>query len=80
MIISGAAGAGKTHLLSDVAKKRIDNGLPTILLMGQRFTSTSEPWSQAREHLDLAGVSMEEFVGALEIAAKEERPSGTLND
>ena len=70
MIISGTAGTGKTHLLCDVAKKRVEEGLPTVLLMGQRFTSTDEPWSQAREHLDLPGVSKDEFFGALEAAAQ----------
>ena len=70
MIVSGAAGTGKTHLLCDVAKKRVEEGLPTVLLMGQRFTSNDEPWSQVREHLDLMGVSMEEFVGVLEAAAQ----------
>ena len=70
MIISGDAGVGKTHLLCDVARKRVDDGLPTVLLMGHRFTSTDDPWSQAREHLDLPRVSKEEFVGALEAAAQ----------
>ena len=70
MIISGEAGSGKTHLLCDVAEKRAEDGLPTVLLMGHRFTSTDEPWSQAREHLDLPRVSKEEFVGALEAAAQ----------
>lgn len=34
LLLSGAAGMGKTHLLCDVAKHRIDAGMPTILLMG----------------------------------------------
>ena len=70
IIVRGVAGAGKTHLLCDVAKRRVENGLPTVLLMGQRFTSDNEPWVQAREHLDLTRVSMEEFVGVLEAAAQ----------
>ena len=70
IIVSGAAGTGKTHLLCDIAQKRVDSGLPTVLLLGQSFTSDSGPWVQAREHLDLTNVSMEEFVGALEAAAQ----------
>ena len=70
MVISGDAGTGKTHLLCDVAKKRIDDGLPTVLLMGQNFTGNNAPWSQACEHLDLVGVLLKEFTGALEAAAQ----------
>lgn len=70
LLITGAAGTGKTHLLCDVAKKRIEEGHPTILLMGQRFLNMEEPWRQALQHLDLADLSIEEFVGALEAAAQ----------
>jgi len=70
MLLSGAAGTGKTHLLCDVARQRIASGLPTILLMGQQFLSNDTPWSQALQHLDLAHISAEEFVGALEAAAQ----------
>lgn len=70
MILSGNAGTGKTHLLCDFAKKRIDAGAPTILLMGQRFLSVEHPWQQARQQLDLADTSIEQFVGALEAAAQ----------
>ncbi len=70
MILKGAAGTGKTHLLCDFATKRIEAGLPTILLMGHRFLTSETPWKQAREQLDLSGVRLEEFVGALEAAAQ----------
>ena len=70
MILKGAAGTGKTHLLCDFAKKRTEAGLPTILLMGQRFLTSDPPWKQAREQLDLSGVGLKEFVGALEAAAQ----------
>lgn len=70
MILSGAAGTGKTHLLCDVARQRIAAGFPTVLLMGQRFVSNDAPWSQALQQLDLAHMSIEEFVGALEAAAQ----------
>ena len=70
MIISGDAGMGKTHLLCDVAKRRVKESLPTVLLMGQRFTTTDDPWSQVLSHLGLNRVSIEEFVGALEEAAQ----------
>ena len=65
MLIYGDAGTGKTHLLCDIAKKRVDDGLPTVLLMGQLFAGDSEPWSQVRGRLDLEDVSLREFIIAL---------------
>ena len=70
MILTGEFGTGKTHLLCDIAEKRIAAGAPTILLMGQRFTSDEDPWKQALLHLDLSQMNIEKFVGALESAAK----------
>lgn len=70
MILRGAAGTGKTHLLCDLARQRISAGRPTVLLLGQRFVSNEVPWSQALQQLDLPGLSAEEFVGALEAAAQ----------
>ncbi len=70
MLLRGVAGTGKTHLLCDVARQRVAAGSPTVLLMGQRFVSNDAPWSQALQQLDLAHLSAEEFVGALEAAAQ----------
>lgn len=70
MLLKGDAGMGKTHLLCDVARERIHAGRPTVLLMGQGFVSTEAPWTQALQHLDLADLSAEEFVGALDAAAQ----------
>jgi hypothetical protein len=70
MLLTGAAGTGKTHLLCDVARQRVAAGRPTVLLMGQRFVSADAPWTQALQQLDLPGLSAEEFVGALEAAAQ----------
>jgi hypothetical protein len=70
MLLSGDAGTGKTHLLCDVARQRSIAGRPTVLLMGQRFMSQDAPWHQAIQQLDLAGLSVEKFVGALEAAAQ----------
>ncbi len=38
LIIKGEAGCGKSHLMGDVACKRIDDGLPTLLFLGTDFT------------------------------------------
>ena len=70
MIVQGQAGTGKTHLLCDVAHHRIGKGWPTVLLMGQSFTSDGAPWPQAADLLDASVSSAAEFVGALESAAQ----------
>ena len=70
LILTGQAGTGKTHLLCDWANRRISEDAPIVLLMGQRFRSFDDPWSQALAHLDMRGISIEEFVSALEAAAE----------
>ncbi len=70
LLLKGDSGTGKTHLLCDFAKRRIQAQLPTLLLMGQRFLSDIDPWAQSLQQLDLSQSSAEEFVGALEAAAQ----------
>ena len=70
MLLKGKAGTGKTHLLCDLAKRRIESEAPTVLLMGQRFVARDTPWIQVLQQLDLQGVNAENFVGALEAAAQ----------
>ena len=71
MIVRGQAGTGKTHLLCDIAHRRLAEGCPSVLLLGQSFTSDGAPWPQAAELLDArSDSSAAEFVGALECAAQ----------
>ena len=70
MIVCGQAGTGKTHLMCDVAHRRLGEGRPTVLLMGQSFTSDATPWSQAADLLDTGDSSADEIVGAIECAAQ----------
>ncbi|WP_194273463.1 AVAST type 2 anti-phage system protein Avs2 [Alcaligenes faecalis] len=70
VLLTGDAGSGKTHLLCDIAKRRHDRGLPTVVLMGQRFLDTSDPWVQALQQLDLGNWNAKDFVKALEIVAQ----------
>lgn len=37
LVICGEAGCGKSHLMGDVASKRIEDGLPTLLFLGSDF-------------------------------------------
>jgi hypothetical protein len=68
LLLVGNAGTGKSHLFCDVAKCRIEAGLPTVLLLGENF-SEEEPWSQIIRMLGLT-CGRAEFLGALEAAAQ----------
>ena len=78
MVLSGSAGTGKTHLLCDFARRLVNERAPTILLMGQRFSSTADPWGQALQQLHVSRVTAQEFVGALEAAAQATRRRALL--
>lgn len=39
LIIHGEAGCGKSHLLGDIAMRRKDFSLPTVLVLGNNFTN-----------------------------------------
>jgi hypothetical protein len=66
--IVGDAGTGKSHLFCDVAKNRAKIGVPTLLLLGENF-STDEPWFQMIKMLGL-NCTRSEFLGALEASAQ----------
>jgi len=69
LLLVGDAGSGKTHLFCDVAKNRIQNNLPTVLLLGEQFNQ-DDPWSQIINQLRLSCQNRNEFLGALEAAAQ----------
>ncbi len=68
LLLEGPAGAGKSHLVADVAKHRIDNGMPTLLILGQHLT-VGPIWRQiaAVTGVDLTNT---ELLQALEVAAR----------
>jgi hypothetical protein len=70
-LLDGEAGHGKTHLLFDVAERRIRAKLPTVILLGGQFTK-GDPWTQVLQllHVDC---KRDEFLGALDAAAEAER-------
>ncbi|TYB47799.1 NACHT domain-containing protein [Actinomadura chibensis] len=37
VLVTGTGGAGKTHLLCDLARNRAANGLPTLIALGEQF-------------------------------------------
>ncbi|MBD2616323.1 hypothetical protein H6G94_34685 [Nostoc punctiforme FACHB-252] len=69
LLLLGEAGTGKTHLFCDVAQRRLDDSLPTVILLGQHFNS-GEPWTQIMQRLHLPFRERNEFIGALDTAAQ----------
>lgn len=59
----GKAGMGKTHLLCNVARNRVEEGHPTVLLLGENF-SDRDVWTQIIERFGLNSTT-EDFLGAL---------------
>ena len=76
LLVVGDAGTGKTHLFCDVANRRIQKGLPTVVLLGGHFED-SEPWSQIGKELRLTCRNEEELLGALD-ASGQARDSRVL--
>jgi len=70
LLLVGEAGKGKTHLFCDVASNRLQQEMPTILLLGEFFNGYDEPWTQLLKLLDLRNISVEEFLGALDVSAQ----------
>jgi hypothetical protein len=71
VLLDGEAGHGKTHLLFDVAERRIGAKQPTVTLLGGQFTK-GDPWTQVLQllHVDC---KRDEFLGALDAAAEARR-------
>ncbi|MDP9024038.1 MAG: hypothetical protein M3N13_01510, partial [Candidatus Eremiobacteraeota bacterium] len=68
LVLTGAAGSGKTHLLCDAADGRIRDGAAAIVLLGQWFID-GEPFTQMLQKLDLR-CSAAEFLDALDSAGE----------
>lgn len=69
LIVTGEAGAGKTHLLCQTARQNLEHKTPAILLLGEQFPGLGEPWREIQELLGL-NCSRDEFLGALDAAGE----------
>ncbi|MDQ1858482.1 AVAST type 2 anti-phage system protein Avs2 [Chryseobacterium sp. WLY505] len=64
LIVKGAAGCGKSHLLGDVANYRLKKDLPTLLLLGQHFTNSDALEKNILRQLELEG-NFSDFLSTL---------------
>ncbi|MBK6329324.1 MAG: trypsin-like serine protease [Bacteroidetes bacterium] len=54
MILDGDAGNGKSHLFADIATSRVSMNLPTLLLLGQNFSSSINVWNNIIANLHIS--------------------------
>ena len=64
MLIYGEAGTGKSHLLADICKKEMDDGVPAVLILGDYFISSVNPREQIRQ-LFQSNLNYNSILGAL---------------
>ncbi|WKZ14395.1 MAG: ATP-binding protein [Candidatus Jettenia caeni] len=73
MLLLGPAGAGKTHLICDIAISRFKRSLKSIVLLGKQFYS-GEPWTQIISILGLPlNISRNDLLEMLNTAAEISR-------
>ena len=77
LFLEGEAGTGKTHLLCDVAERRLRDGHPTVLVMGQQL-GEGDPRALLLAQLDLQNLTMEQFLSALNAAGEAARTRALL--
>lgn len=70
MLLIGDAGTGKSHLLADVAKKRLDKNTYTLLFLGNQFND-NDLWNQILNKLSIKCIR-DDFLGALDSLAEAE--------
>ena len=72
LLLTGKAGTGKTHLLCDVIKNRFTRSepLPALLVFGEVFVATKDPFEQIIKQLDL-NLNEQQFLRALNNAGKK---------
>ena len=63
-LVLGEAGSGKSHVLGQVASRRVKQDLPTILMLGQDMVDAPF-WTQLGQLLGINGNSSDEILGPL---------------
>lgn len=70
LLVYGAAGSGKSHLLADACANQLAAGCPALMILGGTLTD-NEPWSEILKALDLPRhLEVSQFLGALNAAGE----------
>jgi len=73
VILDGEAGVGKSHLLADIVKQRLEDGYNSVFLLGQHFMQEKSPWSQILDDILRLQCNEDEFLRALNAKAETEQ-------
>lgn len=69
-LLTGPAGAGKTHSIVSFAKRRLNKGAHTLVLFGEDFDN-AEPWDVVRSKLGFgADVGRDKLLSCLQASAQ----------
>lgn len=71
LLLTGSAGVGKSHLLADISSHRIEEDLPSVMILGQHLTSEEPPWTQILRNLLRIDCDEKKLLGALNDIANE---------
>lgn len=55
MILHGDPGIGKSHLLADICLNQIKKGIPSILLLGDQFSKSTDPRETIKQRMQYTG-------------------------
>lgn len=69
LLLLGSAGTGKTHLLCEMTRQRIEAGMPALMFLGQAFRSRFDDALTALVHSVLPKADPTEFLTALDAYA-----------
>jgi hypothetical protein len=70
VLLTGAAGSGKSHLLADVVEHQVNLGRPALVVLGSAMIE-GDPWRQIMTQLDLpSDLQAKQFLGMLDAAAQ----------
>jgi nucleoside phosphorylase len=71
ILLSGIAGAGKTHAICDIAHNRSERLLRTAILFGEHFGSVDDPWDRIRQMLGFGPMGRDDLLSALDAAGRK---------
>lgn len=73
LILVGPAGVGKSHALADIVSQRSRNGIQSLLLLGENFSSNEIPWTQILRNQLRFNADEDVLLGALNAKAESQR-------
>lgn len=73
LVVYGDAGIGKSHLLGDFSNKLIEYKKPSIFILGQTLTDSTNPWTQILRNELRLNCNEDVFLGVLNTIGHAQR-------